>query len=118
MTRTLPLVLIAVALLAWTFRRRPFGRVGAVLLRSAGALLIGLGALPADDPVLAALAAGVPVGIAVARVSRTPPPAALAGALLGASLVRRTPLVAVGAVAGANLAVIAFELLAARRRYR
>jgi hypothetical protein len=60
------------------------------------------------------LAAGVPVGIAVARVSRTPPPAALAGALLGASFAT-TPLVAAVAVAGANLTVFAFEILAGRR---
>jgi len=126
-------------------KRGGFGRKAGTVLRSVWAVVLGLGGwfagvliaittmpgVPLDDELLAALSAGLPVGLGVylAWTSREKPAetkaigfaAALAGGLLGAWLGfhSATDLLALltavaGSVAGANLTVILLDLARAR----
>jgi pimeloyl-ACP methyl ester carboxylesterase len=136
------LTLLSLALMATRVRRRGrFGRKSGALLRSVYPFVLGLGGwfigvlvalvalptVPLDDPLLAALSIGAPVGLGIyyAWVDRGLPAgvktaglfAAIAGALIGAALgfhatggLFAVLTTIIGAAAGANLAVIALDV--------
>jgi pimeloyl-ACP methyl ester carboxylesterase len=136
------LAVLSLLLMAHRVRRRGgFGRKASVALRSAYPLILGLGgwflgvlvvlttlpAVPLDDPLLAVLSVGVPIGLDIylawvnrdrtARSTTTGFTAAMAGALVGAwlgfhateGLFALITTIA-GAAAGANLILLALDI--------
>jgi pimeloyl-ACP methyl ester carboxylesterase len=139
--------LTVLSILWMAVRRRPrFGRKTSPVLRSLYAIVLGLGGwfagvllvittmpgTPLDDPWLATISVGLPVGLGVyyawldrgwpARTKLTGFVAGIGGALLGAWLGFHagTDLLALvtailGAIAGANLALIVLDVVRERR---
>jgi hypothetical protein len=136
------LVALAAATLLWTARRRGrLGRKATIALRSLAPVVLGLGGwvlgalvavtalpgVPLDDPLLAALAVGLPVGLGIylawvgrgrtGRARTSGLVAAAAGGLLGAWLgfeatgsVAGVLTATAGAIAGANLLVLVLDI--------
>jgi uncharacterized membrane protein YdfJ with MMPL/SSD domain/pimeloyl-ACP methyl ester carboxylesterase len=137
----LPLVVLLSLLLMWrrSRKRGRFGRTASFLLRSVFTLVLGLGgwfagvvvalvafpSLPLDDPLLAVVSIGVPIGLGIylawvdrSRSLRFGLAGSLAGALAGAWLGYHagTGLLAVvttivGAALGANLVLIVRDVV-------